>query len=206
MLTALGLALGLLLVLLIALTAIRVELQFHKSWPRRPESFVRIRWAFGLVRAQISPRRSKERPAKGEAAAARKAAPPRKRPRKKRNRKKRNVLKALRQAGVRRRLIRFLEDLWRAIHKDDLHLRVRLGLGDPADTGRLWALVGPISALLRTLPGTSVVIEPEFSDSACEANAAGNVRVVPLKVIALIVSLLLSPAIWRGFRAMRAAS
>lgn len=201
MLTALGLALGLLLVLLIALTAIPVELQFHKSWPRRRESFVRIRWAFGLVRAQISPRRSKERPAKGEAAAARKAARSRKRPR-----KKRNVLKALRQADVRRRLLRFLEDLWRSIHKDDLHLRVRLGLGDPADTGRLWALVGPISALLQTIPGTSVVIEPEFSDSVCEADAAGNVRVVPLKVVALIVSLLLSPAIWRGFRAMRAAS
>jgi hypothetical protein len=201
MLTALGLALVLILALLIALTVIPVELQFRKSWPRRRDSFVRMRWAFGLVRVQISPRRTKRRPDKDQRAAARKAARPKERPR-----KKRNVLQALRQADVRRRLIRFLGDLWRSIHKEDLRLRVRLGLGDPADTGRLWALIGPISALLQTTPGTSVVIEPEFSDSVCEADAAGDVRVVPLKVIALSVSLLLSPSIWRGFRAMRAAS
>ena len=49
------------------------------------------------------------------------------------------MLAVVRQSGFRRRLYRLVKDLVRAAHLQRLRLRIRLGLGDPADTGRLSA-------------------------------------------------------------------
>lgn len=183
--------------LLIALLAIPVTLRFRVSSHDALQNDVRLEWAFGLVRVRI-PLQSKTVDAKGE------KHEQETRPSKRTSRKRGNVFGALRQERFRRRMLRFVTDLWRAFHKRDLSLRLRVGLGDPADTGQLWAVLGPTAGLLATIPGASIRIEPEFLDPTLELDTSGSVGFVPLRVLYLSIALLMSPPVWRGLKAMRA--
>ena len=86
-----------------------------------------------------------------------------------------------------------------------MDLRLRIGLGDPADTGRLWALVGPLSGYLAASGQAVIAVEPDFVDSVFEARGSGALSVVPLRMLGLVTGLLLSPPVWRGLWRMRAA-
>ncbi len=189
---------GALVVLLavIAVLAIPVTVAFRVAWPQVGHNDVRLRWAFGLVRARIPSERSpapQSEPA--EETPSRRKRPSRKTP---------NVLAAIREPRFRRRLMRFLSDCWKAIHKHDLRLRVRIGLDDPADTGQLWAFCGPVAGLLQTARHASIRLEPDFAESTFELDGSGRVRIVPLRLLHLAGALLLSPAVWSGLRQMRA--
>lgn len=187
----------LVLVLLLALLAVPVSLDYQFSWQRKPEGRAVLEWLFGLVRVQLAP------------PATRRRAPARKRSEKppaaktKPAAKKFNPLPALRQKAFRRRILRFVRELWRALRKRDLYLRVRVGLGDPADTGRLWALCGPLSGWLSSLEGASIELEPEFVDAVLEIDSRGQLSVIPLQLLYLALGLLCSPPFWRGLRQMR---
>jgi len=93
----------------------------------------------------------------------------------------------------------------RALQKKDVNLRVRVGLGDPADTGQLWAIVGPMAGILANVQQASIEIEPEFFDATFQVNSSGNIRLIPLQMIYLTAGLLLSPPIWQGIIKMRRA-
>ena len=189
---------GLLIVLLVVITllAIPVELEFSVEWPDGAQNEIVLVWALGLVRARI-PAKASEKPPKADD-----EPPP---DRKKAGKgKPTNVLAAIRQRPFRQRIYRFGGDLWRSVKKENVHVRARLGLGDPADTGRLWAVVGPVSGMLAGLRGASVAIEPDFADPTLEFSGSGKLRFVPLQIVSISVGLLVSPAVWRGLRATRA--
>lgn len=186
--------------LLVGLLAIPITLDIQLAWDDRLRDDVTLSWAFGLVRLPISPRR--EKPTAPDTNKPEKAA-------KRRHRKKRkrfNAIGVLRQKASRRRLLRFLNDLWKAIAKRDVSLRLRLGLGDPADTGLLWSIVGPLSGYLATLQDASILIEPDFFGTTLEFEGSGRLRVVPLHVVFLVLGLLLSPAMHKGIRQTKTAS
>jgi hypothetical protein len=111
-----------------------------------------------------------------------------------------NALAVLRQAAFRRRVLRLVRDLLAAAHLRHLQLRLRLGLGDPADTGCLWALMGPVSAWSQTLRDARVQIEPEFMGAVLEFQAQGQARLVPLQLLTLVVVFALSPVSLRAWR------
>ena len=98
-----------------------------------------------------------------------------------------------------------MSDFWHAVRKRHVSLHIRIGLGDPADTGQLWAVVGPVAGVLATIQEASIEIEPEFFDTTFELDGSGNIRLIPLQMIYLIVALLLSPAVWQGISKMRTA-
>jgi hypothetical protein len=156
-----------------------------------------LRWLFGLVTVAL-PSPGVEAPADEN---GKPRAPARRRARG--GRKKGNPAAALGHGPFRRRLLRFVRAFWEAIEKRDLRLRLRIGLGDPADTGRLWAFVGPLAGLLAGCREAAVEIEPEFVDAVFECDSSGEIRVVPLRLVGLVFGLLLSPAAWRGIRLMR---
>lgn len=114
------------------------------------------------------------------------------------------VLAALRQAAFRQRLLRLARDMLAAAHLQQLRLRLRLGLGDPADTGCLWAVVGPVAAWARTHRDAEVQIEPDFIDAVLEIQAQGRARIVPLQLLGLVAVFALSPVSLRAWRAFRA--
>jgi hypothetical protein len=71
---------------------------------------------------------------------------------------------------------------------------VRLGLDDPADTGRLWGLLWPVVALAQALHGAEVRLEPEFLEETVQFQAQGRVAASPLRLLAIAGGLALSPA------------
>lgn len=122
-----------------------------------------------------------------------------------RKRQPRQVLALLRQAAFRQRIYRLAQDLADAIHLRRLRLNMRVGLGDPADTGCLWALVGPLQAVAQNLHGANVRIEPEFMDAVFEFRAQGRLVVRPLQLLFVVMGFALSPASIRAWRTLRAS-
>ena len=192
------------LLLLIGLLAIPVALTFKVSWEGALEKDIELQWLFGLIQVRIPSGRSKALdPAKSREPAVEKAE--QKARRIGRSRPKPNFSALVRQKAFRRRAIRFVRDMWRAVKKQDVVLRVRVGLGDPADTGQLWAVVGPMAGILASIQHASITVEPEFFDARLELDSSGSIRLIPLQIVFLTCALLLSPPVWQGLRQMRAA-
>ncbi|MGD8840887.1 MAG: DUF2953 domain-containing protein [Gammaproteobacteria bacterium] len=190
------------LLVLIALLSVPITLDYRFSWQRRLQGEASLQWLFGLVRIPLKPS------PKGQPAAGKKRIekPAGKRAKPKKARKKLDPLAALRQKAFRRRILRFVREVWQAFRKRDVQLRIRIGLGDPADTGRAWALFGPLSGLLSNIEEASVELEADFVEAVFELDSRGNVSVVPLRLIYILLCLLLSPPFWRGMRRMRRAA
>lgn len=185
--------------LIVVLLAVPVTLTYQLSFRQTISADLRLIWAFGLVRADISPDRAKSKPDKpGDAhpkSGRRGGAPV----------KKTDFLAAIRRPSFRRRILRFISDVWRAIHKKNVQLLVRIGLGDPADTGQLWGAFGPLSGMLARVRDIRITIVPDFLDSTFEVDSSGTIRVIPLQFVILAIGLLFSPSIWRGVMLMRAS-
>jgi hypothetical protein len=63
-----------------------------------------------------------------------------------------------------------------------LTLAGRIGLDDPADTGRLWALIVALSHTLRG-PSRRIDLAPDFSGPCLDLEATGEIAVLPLRLI-----------------------
>ena len=166
---------------LLALLAVPVDLAF--SFQRREgrrEGSGTLGWLFGLVRLRL-----------GEPKVRARVRP--ERPKLKRRHR--------RHGGGR--LLRLVRDQIRRIHIRDLSMEVRLGLDDPADTGRLWAVVGPLAAILPVPPVARVAIEPEFTSEAFEVYGKGRIRIIPIQLLFVMLVFLLSPSALRALHAMR---
>jgi len=183
--------------LVVILLAMPVTLTYQLSWKQTLSANIRLNWAFGLVRADVSPNRAVPGPDKPDAARNKAGRQGKSKGR------KTSVMGAIRQPAFRRRIFRFVSDLWRAIHKQNVRLRVRLGLGDPADTGRLWGVLGPLSGMLTRAPDIRIAIEPDFVDPVLEVDSSGTIRVIPLEIVLIALGLLFSPPVWRGVMSMR---
>ena len=183
--------------LIVILLAMPVTLTFRFSWKETLSAKLRLNWAFGLVHADVSPDPEKPSADKKEAHRKKDVWRPGG------FRKTTNVVAAIQQPRFRRRMLRFMADLWHAVHKKNVWLRGRLGLGDPADTGQLWGMLGPLSGMLARLRDIRIQIEPDFLDPTLEVDSSGTIRVIPLQVVGIMLGLLFSPAVWRGVLSMR---
>jgi hypothetical protein len=190
MLVALGF-----LAVLAALLAIPIEVDFRVSGVPVKDD-VRLAWAFGLVRVRLGATATEP---VHEAAESRAIEPERS----SKGRGRSNLLAALRQRDFRQALLQAARGLWRVVRKDDIRLTACLGLGDPAETGRLWALLGPLCGWLRSLDDVDIRIDPDFGAARLDFAGSGRVGVVPLEVLGIVLRLALSPPFWRGMRAMR---
>ena len=185
------------LLALIALLAIPVTLTYQVTWRQAFQGDITLQWLFGLVRLQL-PLRQPKTPSSSAIKVTQNNH------KKSLSGKKSNPIAAIRQKSFRQRIFKFIRDFWHAIQKHNLRLRIRIGLGDPADTGQMWAIIGPVSGMLATIEQASIEIEPEFIDSVFELDSSGNIRIIPLQMIYLAFGLLLSPAIWQGIKQIRA--
>lgn len=183
------------LILFVGILAVPVTLQFDLHSDNRRRNDVNLQWAFGLVRLRIPTEKSGQQ----QDQKRRKKRSPGKRSTKKAS----NFFRVFRLRRLRRRVLRYLRDIWRAVHKDGVCARIRLGLDDPADTGQLWSVVGPIAGILAAIEQISVNIEPVFSEAVFEYETAGRIRIIPLQLLILTAALLVSPTVWGAMRQMR---
>jgi hypothetical protein len=151
------------LAMMIALLAIPIEVGFEINRIEEIHGHVNLRWLFGMARFRIAIPTAPKKPKPKRKAVAAKAAAGHKR-----KSAPLKIFSVLKQPAFRRRAYRFIKSLLRATHSHNLHLRIRIGLGDPADTGQLWALLGPVSAIAANLHHANVLIEPEFINATIE--------------------------------------
>lgn len=185
--------------LVVIVLAVPVTLTYRLAWRQTLSADLRLSWVFGLLRADISPDLGKPEPGQPEAARNKNGW------RRKSKGKRANFKAAIRQPAFRRRMLRFASDVWRAIHKKNVELMVRMGLGDPADTGQLWALLGPLAGMLKRSGDIRVVIEPDFLDATFDVDSSGTLRIIPLQMVIIALGLFVSPPVWRGIMVMRAS-
>jgi hypothetical protein len=176
------------LAFLIALLAIPVDVKFSVRLHERFKARVMIAWMFGLVRLPMpsttgkpsrqepSPKTRKGKPLKGS----------------------RSMVTMLRSEGFWPRLVRFASDILNVMQVRIFRLRVRLGLEDPADTGQIWAYVGPLTAILAGARGTDIEIEPDFDRAFLSVDGNAELRVIPIRVLVVAVPFIGSPATLRA--------
>ena len=158
---------------------------------KHAEGTIRFRWLFGLVNFQLRlPQAARE---KSKPKAKKKTKP------RKKKAGTRGIITVLKQSALRRRIYKFIRNLLAATHARNLLIRLRIGLGDPADTGRLWAIIGPIAGLAQNLESAEVCIEPEFIEPLFEVESHGQFRLIPIQFIALTTVFILSPTMLRAW-------
>lgn len=172
------------------LMAVPVDIDFDAAWPDAGANRVSAHWGFGVLRFRLDRANDES----GASAASR--APAGRPPGAKGGSAR--LLEALRGRPFRRRLLRFARSLWRAVQKRGVEVSIRAGTGDPAETGWLWGVLGPLSAWLQTLPDCRVTLKPDFVEASVRVHGRGRLTIVPLQILVLVCGLLVSPAIWRG--------
>jgi hypothetical protein len=137
---------------------------------------MRLAWFFGLVSKEIRKGVKKA----GEKERAVEAKPKR---RKKRIRAW-TIFEILRTRGLLRQVGRLLGDILRRLKIRDLGANFTVGLGDPADTGLLFAVIGPTTFFLNSSFPHHISVQPSFEDEAvCQGYLRGTVRVVPIQMV-----------------------
>jgi len=164
-----GLAALILIVLYIPL-----EMVLNTDVYGKPKFRLRFSWLFGLVSREIIPR--KEKPAEKEKAV---------KVRKKRGwRNARIIFRIIRTKGVPKKLIELLKDVFSCFKFRDMVADFKVGLGDPADTGLLFAIIGPATAFLGSSQLHRIRFEPSFSDDAVlQGYSHGTVRLRPIRLV-----------------------
>ena len=186
-----------LLTLGFVLLTVPIMVAFRVDRSKEFKGQVYVNWFFGLVRFRIN------MPADLKTECQRRRISKAKKPKRTKGRARTAFRILLKEPLFRRRLFRFVKDLLGAVHARDLYLRLRIGLGDPADTGILWGFLGPVAGLAENLRSAEVLIEPEFVDSVFEVESHGRFRFIPLQFIALAAAFTVSPSTLQAWRTLR---
>jgi hypothetical protein len=102
-------------------------------------------------------------------------------------------------AGLRREGLRAaVGRLLRAAHPHDVAVRAVVGLGDPADTGMLWSVVGPAAAVAEARTGGRLEVRPDFDEARLTVSGHGRFSVVPGQVLWALARFALHPATVRA--------
>lgn len=173
------------------LLAVPVDVGVTAHRRERLQARVTVRWLWGRVRLPVP---------EGGGAKAKKPKTTEKpaRPKSGRPSGARRALAVVRTPGFPRRAARLLGRLAGRVRVRRLELAVRLGLDDPADTGRLWGVIGPAAALVPVPPSARVAVTPDFTAPVFHLDAEGEARVVPLAVLGSVAAFLLAPATLRA--------
>jgi hypothetical protein len=130
-------------------------------------------WFFGLVRVSVSDGWKKK---------FRKPGKPSKKKRK-RNFPKGQFLKLITKPVILG-LLRFVKDMFRCIHFKQFDADVRIGLGEPADTGSLFGLIHAVLPVFAAPCQQHMRFMPDFGDDAVLAGrSSGIIRLRPIMVI-----------------------
>jgi len=179
--TVLGILLSFVLLL-----AIPVDLVFSVEKEVAFKSRVRVGWMFGLIGKNISGKKEPEKD-------------------KSKRKDKSNIKPLLAMFGAKGFLLKLLGlvgDILRLLNVRELEVNLRVGLDDPAETGLLFALVGPALVCAKSFSALDVQVEPDFEQENLQGYCRGDFRVFPIRFAGLIILFAFSPTTIRAIKAM----
>jgi hypothetical protein len=145
-----------------------------------------VRWAFGLVDFTLGGPGTPARDARRRRGKGRPRRPSRF-----------DVRRLLFNAEFWARLLSLIQRLLGAAHWRLLRLQARIGLGDPADTGRFYGLLSPVVAPV-TARHPQVNIDPVFDGPALSFQFEGSACLIPLQIVWVLLSFAATPSTWRA--------
>ena len=159
-----------------------------------PKFRLRLAWLFGLVSKEIKEGKKKpeerRRMSEGKPDLIESG------------RRAKAIFKILRTRGLLSQLIRLLRDIFSQVRIRKLETNLRLGLDNPADTGLLFALIGPaIPFLCLSLP-YRIRVEPSFDKAAFEGYLDGSVRLWPIRLVRAFMRFFFSLATVRVIKTL----
>jgi len=163
---------GSLVVLAAFILWVPLDIIFDIDMNGKPRFTVRYSWLFGLVKR--GPRqRTEEKPRPARPAGRRRRRP--------------NIglaYRMLRVRGLLKNFARLMKGVLASFHLAGLAAVFRLGLGDPSDTGMLFAVLGPAAAFLGPSVFERVNLQPAFDDDpSIEGNSHGTARLRPIRLL-----------------------
>ncbi len=190
---ALYIAFGL-LTLLALLLAVPVDMAIEGRFGASNRLDVKLVWLFGAVRV-----RARKPPARPEVVPVVPGAVPLP----ERLRRMRLVLRLLRTRGLLRQLARLFRGIMRSVRVRDVRVDVSVGLGDPADTGMLFALIGPFTPLLQAYSRYPITLQPALTDEAAlQGYGRGTIRLQPIRLAGPFFGFIFSAPAFRALKLM----
>lgn len=89
----------------------------------------------------------------------------------------------------------------RGLKTRNLEIHGEVDLDDPAETGALWVMLGPLADWLATQLDAIVEIVPRFDGGRSWVRASGQFRLVPVRILGPLLAFASTPALWRAARA-----
>jgi hypothetical protein len=167
-------ALASLAVLLIFALCVPLDMVLHADVHGKLRVRLTFSWLFGLVSKEITEKR--EKPVEKRRAA--------------KGKEKRwwgdtmVIFRILRTKGVLRQLKELLKDVFSCLNFRNLVADFKIGLDDPADTGLLFAFLGPATVFLGSSHLHQIRFEPSFSDDAIlQGYSHGTARLRPIRLV-----------------------
>ena len=165
-----------LLVLIIFAFSVPLDVVLRVDVYGRPKFRMRLAWLFGLVSKEITKKDKKPEYKKGADNGKRKP--------RKRGPGAQTILKILRARGLLGQIKLLLKSILRLLRIKDLAADLKVGLGDPADTGLLFALIGPATFFIGSPFPNQINVQPSFTDEAVlEGSLHGALRLWPIQLI-----------------------
>ncbi len=161
-------------------------MMLHMDVHGRPRFRLRLAWLFGLVSKEIG--EGKKKPEERRKASEGKPTLT------ERRKRVRTVFKILRTRGLLGQLGSLLRDILGQVRIRKLETNLRLGLDNPADTGLLFALVGPAIPFLSLSLPCRISVEPSFDEAVFEGYFDGGVRLWPIRLVKAFVRFAFSSA------------
>jgi hypothetical protein len=180
-----------LIVLLILLLSIPLDAVLHLDIYGKPKLKARLVWLFSLVSKEVS-KDKKPKEKRKEV----KAKPGRK----KKGIKAKTVIEILQTKGLLRNLIGLISDILRCPRIKELEVDFVVGLNDPADTGLLFAFIGPATVFFNHLFHHMIRIQPSFDEAVLEGYSSVTVRLQPVQLVPAIIRFVFSFATIRAIK------
>ena len=172
-------------VLIILVFCVPLDMTFHMEAYGRPKFRMRLLWLFGLVSKELG--KGKRKPEEKKRVAEGKPK------HRKRRIRARTLIKILRTKGLLRRLGGLLRDTISRLSIKEFKANFRVGLDDPADTGLLFAIIGPAIFFLSSSWHNQIRVEPSFEDEAIfEGYLYGTVRLRPIQLVPPFIRFIFS--------------
>jgi hypothetical protein len=165
----------------IALLAIPLRLSLVAQAAAEQRYRVHIHWLFGLVRAQLDTSHvetsSVERRSRGRSAGQSWSF--------------QQTMTFVRAAGGAARARQAVSDLISSLRPQIEFMRISLGLDDPADTGRAFAMLTPLAVLLAMRYG-QIELAPSFTEATLAVDGRACFTIVPLQTLGIFLSYAMS--------------
>ena len=175
-------ALASLVALFLLVLSVPLDLALRLDVHGRTRFSLKLVWLFGLVGKELGRRKKKGKlkKAKPEKAKEKKGGA-------------RKALKILRTKGLLRQLKILVTDVLSSLSIRQLRADFRIGLDNPADTGLLFALIGPSLIFLSPSVRRSISIKPSFEvEAVLEGYAQAAVRLRPIRLVIPLLKFVFS--------------